>query len=585
MVRRALSCLAVLACCSAFIAPVDAQDISVAPAHVSRVDGQVTLERSGQVESAPLNMPVVAGDHLRTDDGRLELMLAGGGTLALDRGTSVGVQAADLVSLEDGRVRLSIPAPMHAAAFRVDSPAGSVRISEAGEYRITMLHGTSASGGAPEAQVELAVVYGAADLFTDDGSTRVRPGESAYASAGYLPSETYAFNTASADDFDKWVEGQPEQRGASAQYLPSDLREYSTTFDSYGDWQYQQPYGYVWYPRVSAGWRPYYNGRWMSYPRYGWTWIGADAFAWPTHHYGRWGFSAGVWFWIPESHWGPAFVSWAYAPGYVSWCPLGFDNRPVLGITANVSRRAFSPWNAWTVVSATHFGRGFVPERVVRTSTWSAAAHPAFEVRAGGPSVRDIAVPRYVNRGDAIVQSQTARPVAPSRVATRDTAARRDTAATRAQTPSSVRRSGTPSTASIPVYRGGVASTTPAPSYRTRPPASTGAPARTRQMNPVYAPDYPPHYQPNDAPRYQPNAIQRSDPRLMPGTGRATPRMVTPPPSGAVMIRRAPAPAAPQPAARGGAIASPSTGRGGAPASGRGGAVAVPRRGGVGGHQ
>ena len=570
MVRRALASLAVLTACFAFIAPAGAQDIAVAPAHIARVDGQVTLERSGQVESAPLNMPVIAGDHLRTDDGRLEVMLAEGGTLALDRGTSVDVQSAALVSLKDGRVRLTIPAPMRAAPFRIDSPAGSVRVSEAGEYRITMLHGTSGSASASETQVELAVVYGAADLFTDEGSTRVRPGESAYASAGYLPSETYAFNTASTDDFDHWVEGQPEERGASAQYLPSDLREYSTTFDSYGDWQYVQPYGYVWYPRVSAGWRPYYNGRWMSYPRYGWTWIGADAFAYPTHHYGRWGLSAGSWFWIPESHWGPAFVSWGYAPGYVSWCPLGLDNRPVLGITANVSRRALSPWNAWTVVASAHFGHGLVPDRVVRTSTWGSATHPAFAVRAGGPSVREMAVPRYVNRGDAIVQSQTARPVAPSRLSTRDAPARRDSAVTRGQTAPSTQR--TPmSVASIPVYRGGVSSTTPAQSYRTRPPATAGAPARTRQTNPVYAPDYSPRYQPNYAPRYEPNATQRSGSRP-PVMLRGTPPAATP--------RMAP----PQPAATAARPAPPAAGRGGttAPAA-HGSAVAVPRRGGRGG--
>ena len=43
---------------------------------------------------------------------------------------------------------------------------------------------------------------------------------------------------------------------------------------------------------------------------------------------------------------------WASAPGYVSWCPLGFDSRPVFGLSAGVnSFRA-----GWVVVPRTSFG-------------------------------------------------------------------------------------------------------------------------------------------------------------------------------------------------------------------------------------
>ena len=51
--------------------------------------------------------------------------------------------------------------------------------------------------------------------------------------------------------------------------LPADMGGYASTFDQYGDWRYQQTYGYVWYPRVATEWRPYYYGRWITYPRYG----------------------------------------------------------------------------------------------------------------------------------------------------------------------------------------------------------------------------------------------------------------------------------------------------------------------------
>ena len=121
---------------------------------------------------------------------------------------------------------------------------------------------------------------------------------------------------------------------------------------------------------MRAGWRPYYYGRWTTLRPWGWTWIGSDPWAWPTHHYGRWGFSsAGAWFWIPGRTWGPAWVSWAYAPGYVSWCPLGWNNRAVFGFNVGVyGGYRYDHWNAWTVVPHSGFGHGYVNVNVVNSA-------------------------------------------------------------------------------------------------------------------------------------------------------------------------------------------------------------------------
>jgi len=156
------------------------------------------------------------------------------------------------------------------------------------------------------------------------------------------------------------VRGAMEHRAAepadtpsvSADYLPQELRTYGSTLDDNGSWQYQAPYGYVWYPSVAADWRPYYYGSWSAVPAYGWTWVGVDAWSWPTHHYGRWGYSRNAWFWIPGRTWSAAWVSWASASDYVSWCPLGFDGRPVFALSAGYNRG----WNGWTVLSRGHFG-------------------------------------------------------------------------------------------------------------------------------------------------------------------------------------------------------------------------------------
>ena len=42
---------------------------------------------------------------------------------------------------------------------------------------------------------------------------------------------------------------------------------------------------------------------------------------------------------FPGRTWGPAWVSWASAPDYVSWCPLGFDGRPVFALSAGSEPR------------------------------------------------------------------------------------------------------------------------------------------------------------------------------------------------------------------------------------------------------
>jgi hypothetical protein len=426
MFRRLLSLLSVAALGSLAVPAVPAhaqesQQDNGAPAYVAYIDGSATLEREGRSETSPLNMPLMSGDRLRTDDGRAEVLFDDGSALHLDERTTIDVQSDDLLRLIDGRIRLNLVGPSRQVDYRIDSPAGSVRISQNGEYRIALLHAER------ETQLELAVVRGAGEIFTDQGTTPVRAGERAYASEGLAPSYPYTFNSANWDEFDRWSEMRRDTRlGVSSQYLPTSMQTYAPVFDQYGDWRYAQSYGYVWYPRVAASWRPYYYGRWMSYPRHGWTWVGTDFFAWPTHHYGRWGFSAGAWFWIPGYRWAPAYVSWAYAPGYVSWCPLGFNNLPVIAINLNFGSHYYSPWHAWTVVGVNHFHGGFVSQHPVFVDHFDARHRPVFVTRPAPPAFRDVAVPR----NSTPIRWAGARPPAPpsARGATAASVAGRDIA-------------------------------------------------------------------------------------------------------------------------------------------------------------
>lgn len=386
MTRRLLP--VVMALVSLCGLPAAAQDPPVSdhsadpPAHIAFVDGGAVLERDGQVESDPLSMPLLAGDRVRTQGGRVEVLFADGSALHLDANTVVDFQSDEVVRLLEGQIRLSIVGPARDVSYRIDAPSAWVQIVDPGEYRIAIVRGED---------VELGVLRGAAELVNEQGRSYIRAGERTFARAGAAPSPPYVYNSAQWDSFDRWSEERRNQRlGASTQYLPETVRPYAAAFDTYGSWRHEPEYGYVWYPRVTVGWRPYHHGRWVSLRPYGWTWVASDPWGWPTHHYGRWGISAGAWFWIPGRRWGPAWVSWAYAPNYVSWCPLGWNNRPVLQIV-NVNYyggRRYSPWHAWTVVPRRHFGGSRVNVARVGSVRVDARVHNSFVVRDRAPETR-----------------------------------------------------------------------------------------------------------------------------------------------------------------------------------------------------
>ena len=278
-----------------------------APAHIAFVDGSATVDRDGQSQPASLNAPFVPGDRLRTTTGRVEVLFPDGTVLDVDQYTAVDLQAPALIRLTSGRIILVVAGasnPSEASRFQIDTPAASATTDGAGEYRVAILNGRTG------VEAELAVLRGSGSLTTDRGSMPIRAGERAVARDGEAPSYPQAFNSARYDAFDMWAADRRNERtGAqSAQYLPQDLQMYGGTFDRYGSWEYNTPYGYVWYPSVATGWRPYYNGYWAPYRPWGWTWIGLDFWGWPTHHYGRWGFLHSRWFWIPGRSWGPAWA-------------------------------------------------------------------------------------------------------------------------------------------------------------------------------------------------------------------------------------------------------------------------------------
>ena len=339
-----------LALAAWFAHPAAAQNVDDdVPAYLSIVAGAVALDRDGQIENAVENMPLVAGDRLSTARGRVEIRLGRDAVLSVDESSDVRFLDATLVALDAGALHLNIRGNV---AFRVDGAASTMAASS-GEFRVRVVD----DGRTPELRV--TALRGSAEVFSPTGRTIVRAGYEVASPALGDPGRPYVVSLTRIDAFDRWVDANRRDRtGPSASsYLPSDLRDYDMELSRSGDWGYAAPYGYVWYPRVAVGWRPYSDGQWTFVGSFGWTWAAGPRWGWPTHHYGRWGWRGARWYWIPGARWAPAWVSWGSVPGYVGWCPLGFDNRPVIAMTSG------AVWNGWTTVPIRAFSRSVIVGR------------------------------------------------------------------------------------------------------------------------------------------------------------------------------------------------------------------------------
>ena len=306
------------------------------PAHVAFAERPATIESAGVSDVLGSGVPLTADDRVRTTDGRLEVFLGDGTTVYIDERSIVAWRSPASVRLSAGAVTVDLASTdgPGAEAFEVVTLAASIRLTEQGQYRI------AAGDTRPTAPPE----DGLTAWTRARGAAREAPGD------------------------------------GSRRYLPPEVRAYAAAFDRAGRWDALAPGGPVWRPTVTPDWRPYYNGTWKWLPSYGWTWIDDAEWGWATHHYGRWGLDTdGRWFWIPDRAWGPAWVTWAMAPGFVSWSATGADDGPVIPFPGQarfvngrvfardfvVNDRVFDADFAWTTVPSHALG---APERVSDTA-------------------------------------------------------------------------------------------------------------------------------------------------------------------------------------------------------------------------
>ena len=363
----------------------DAPDHGVA--RISLVNGDVTVRRgdTGDLTSAAPNGPLLVNDLLATGpNSTAEIQFDGANMIRLGNTSEVRIGELEyghyLVQIASGTTMFKV-LRNSTADVEISTPTVSVRPTEQGSYRITVL---------PDGTTEITVRSGRADIFSPRGSESLSPGRTMEARGNPLDPEYMIVAAIPNDDWDRWNADRDRalDRAISTRYVPPDVSG-AEDLDAYGQWQDDPSYGSVWVPAVDPGWAPYRVGRWEYVDFYGWTWVSGDPWGWAPYHYGNWYMSSYGWAWYPGAfggrhYWRPALVSFfgwgggglsvGFGFGNVGWVPLApFERyRPWYGrgyngttIVNNVTvvnnfrnARFVNGRNGVTSVNANDFGRG-----------------------------------------------------------------------------------------------------------------------------------------------------------------------------------------------------------------------------------
>ncbi|MFA6148615.1 MAG: DUF6600 domain-containing protein [bacterium] len=340
-----------------------------------RGDVQVKIADTGEWVPVSINMPLVEGDELWVpEEGRAALQTTNGNHIRLDENTALQILRMDSDSyqfhLTEGRVYVLSRAPKR-SVLQIDTPDASIRAFGNARFRIDI----------PNGETDVSVFRGSVQAENDGGTTTVRAGNMlAVAADGYAELSPVP----SPDDWQRWNAQQDRivlARGQSYEYLPEEIRTYSSDFDDSGRWVNVPEYGYCWTPTVVVGsdWAPYRNGRWVW--RGGdYVWVGFEPWGWAPYHYGRWAFTARIgWIWVPPArgdvYWSPGYVGWVRTGDHVAWVPLapretyyGYGNhgrysRNITNVNINQVQvtnvyRNVNVTNSITVVNQTTFLTG-----------------------------------------------------------------------------------------------------------------------------------------------------------------------------------------------------------------------------------
>jgi hypothetical protein len=308
---------------------LSAQDPPSRVARLNFLDGNISFQPAtlDTWTAATLNYPLTSGDHIYSDVGSHAEMHIGPNALRLGSQTNFGFLNLDdrtvQVRLTEGALEIRPRRLDDDDVYEVDTPQGAVSLLRTGEYRIETDPNRNAT--------MVTVRAGEAEVTANGNSFAVHPRQTAYFADGAQP-DIRGANPPDAFD------GFTDERNALEDRIPPPVHVPPTMvgyqdLDTYGVWRNEPAYGWVWTPRVRAGWAPYHEGHWAWVEPWGWTWIDDAPWGFAPFHYGRWANLGGVWVWAPGAVvarpvYAPALVAFVGGPRFgvelsVGWFPLG----------------------------------------------------------------------------------------------------------------------------------------------------------------------------------------------------------------------------------------------------------------------
>ncbi|MFN9262913.1 MAG: DUF6600 domain-containing protein, partial [Acidobacteriota bacterium] len=322
-------------------------------ARLSLISGDVSVRRGDTNEwvAAAINAPLLSQDRVLTGTGsRTEVQFDASNFARLAEGGELRLADIEnrryLVRLAAGTMTWRVLRD-RTAEVEIATPNIAVRPVGRGSYRVTVRG---------DGTTEVTVRSGEAEIFTPQGSERLRSGRTLVARGEAGAPEFRTDGALAIDDFDRWSQSRDRdlERSESYRYVSRDVYGVED-LDGHGRWVNTPEYGQVWVPAASGGWAPYRNGRWSWIDYYGWSWVSYDPWGWAPYHYGRWFHRVGLgWCWWPgrqsaRHYWSPAlvgFFGWGGGRGYSVGVGVGFGNWGWVPLAP------FEQYNPW-------YGRGY----------------------------------------------------------------------------------------------------------------------------------------------------------------------------------------------------------------------------------
>ena len=294
--------------------PASAQSVSVSQVRIvrlSQVTGQVLMKHKSahSFDQAFMNLPIVAGAVLRTNEGLAEVEFEDNSSLRLtpeslvafsNLGRSAAGSTVTDVNLLRGSMYVSLAESKAGGEFTIKTGQQSIVVTPSTHMRIDL--------GAADAKV--VVFQGSATVTGPSGSLLVtkRKAVSFDLASSAAPQFTHVGEAALYDTWDKnAVDYHKVRTNALVGGLASSPYSYGgNDLNYYGSFADVGGCGTMWRPHLAnAGFDPYSSGVWSWYPGQGYSWVSLYPWSWAPFHSGSWDYcpAGGGWGWRPQGTW------------------------------------------------------------------------------------------------------------------------------------------------------------------------------------------------------------------------------------------------------------------------------------------